>query len=232
MQSLDLIANNLANASTNGYKRDQEFYGVYSSADSENSDSSGPDSTLPVIERQWTDFSPGLLQTTGNPMNVALSGSGFLAINGPNGPLYTRNGDLQVRPSGELTTAEGRTLRNSAGGTIQVAPGKSISIAPDGTVSQDGQSVGKIQVVNFKSTDSLQKMGNTCFQNTDVKNVPVDSAEAQVQQGKIEASNVPVAEGAMRLVGMMRQFEMLQKAVAVSNDMDTKTIQEVARVGT
>jgi flagellar basal body rod protein FlgG len=230
MQSLDLLANNLANAATNGFKRDQEFYGVYSSAESENSDSSGPDSALPVIERQWTDFSPGLIQSTGNPLNVALSGSGFLTVNGPNGPLYTRNGDLQVLPSGELATAQGHTLRSTAGGTIRVAPDKSISIASDGTVSQGGQSVGQIQVVNFKSTDSLQKMGSTCFQNTDVKNVAADATDSQVQQGKIEGSNVPVAEGAMRLVGMMRQFEMLQKAIGVSNDMDAKTIQEVARV--
>ena len=231
MQSLDLLANNLANSATNGFKRDQEFYGLYSSAESANADCTGPDSTLPVIQRQWTDFSPGLTQDTGNPLNVALSGSGFFAVNGPDGPLYTRNGDLQVLPSGDLATAEGRALRNAAGGTIQVAPDKPISIASDGTVSQGGQSVGQIQVVNFKSTDSLQKVGNTCFQNTDVKNVPADATDSQVQQGKIEGSNVPVAEGAMRLVGMMRQFEMLQKAIGVSNDMDTKTIQEVARVG-
>jgi flagellar basal body rod protein FlgG len=74
-------------------------------------------------------------------------------------------------------------------------------------------------------------MGSTCFQNTDTKNVPTAATSVSVEQGKIEGSNVPVADAAMRLVGVMRQFEMLQKAVGVSNDMDTKTIQEVARVG-
>jgi flagellar basal body rod protein FlgG len=85
--------------------------------------------------------------------------------------------------------------------------------------------------VTFKSTDSLIKAGNTCFQNSDPKNQPVAAANVEVQQGKLEGSNVPVAEAAMRLVGVMRQFEMLQKAVGVSSEMDTKTIQEVARVG-
>jgi flagellar basal-body rod protein FlgF len=231
MESLDLLANNLANSATNGFKRDQEFYGVYSSADSDDPVNGGASSTLPTVEKQWTDFSPGTMQVTGNPMDVALSGDGFLAVNGPNGPLYTRAGNLQVLSSGELATADGYALSNASGGSIKVTSGKLISISPDGTVQQDGQPIGRLKVVTFKSTNSLSKMGNTCFQNTDVKNAAIAAPNVTVQQGKVEGSNVPVAEAAMRLVGVMRQFEMLQKAISVSNDMDTKTIQEVARVG-
>lgn len=231
MQSLDLLANNLANSATGGFKRDQEFYGLYSSAESADATHSGPSSTLPVIERQWTDYSQGTLQATGNPLDVALSGKGFLTVNGPTGPLYTRSGSLQILPSGELATAEGHTLKNAGGGTIKVTSGKPIEIGTDGVVRQDKQSIGQLDVVNFKSTDLLTKMGSTCFQNTDPKNPAAPASNVQVVQGQIEGSNVPVAESAMRLVGMMRQFEMLQKAIGVSNDMDTKTIQEVARVG-
>jgi flagellar basal body rod protein FlgG len=122
-------------------------------------------------------------------------------------------------------------VQSVGGGTIQIMPNKPITILPDGTVQQSGQSVGQLNLVSFKSTDSLRKMGSTCFQNTDTKNVPTAATSVSVEQGKIEGSNVPVADAAMRLVGVMRQFEMLQKAVGVSNDMDTKTIQEVARVG-
>jgi flagellar basal body rod protein FlgG len=231
MQSLDLLANNLANTATSGFKRDQEFYGLYSSAESNDPRTGGPSSTLPVIERQWTDFSQGTIQVTGSSMDVALSGSGFFSVNGPHGALYTRSGNLQVLPSGDLATSEGHPLRNAGGGTIQVTSGKPIVITTDGTVQQNGQSIGQIEVVNFKSTDSLRKMGATCFENTDVKNKPAAATNVQVEQGKIEGSNVPVAEAAMRLVGVMRQFEMLQKAISISSDMDTKTIQEVARVG-
>jgi flagellar basal-body rod protein FlgF len=230
MESLDLLANNLANSATAGYKRDQEFYGLFSS-DEATGAGDGPASTLPVIQRQWTDFSPGVLQVTGNPMDVALSGDGFFAVNGPNGPLYTRNGNLKVLPSGNLATADGYALRNTDGKTLQVASNKPIEILPDGTVQQDGQSLGQIAVVNFQSTTSLTKVGSTCFQNSDPKNPPAPAANVAVQQGKLEGSNVPVAEAAMRLVGVMRQFEMLQKAIGVSSEMDTKTIQEVARVG-
>jgi flagellar basal body rod protein FlgG len=230
MESLDVLANNLANSGTTGFKRDQEFYGVYSSADSNDPMNGGPSSTLPTIEKQWTDFSAGTMQDTGNALDVALNGDGFLAVNGPNGTLYTRAGNLKVLPTGDLATNDGYPLRSVGGGTIQVTSGKPIAISSDGTVQQNGQSIGQMEIVSFQSTNSLEKVGSTCFQDTDVKNPPVAATNVTVQQGKVEGSNVPVAEAAMRLVGVMRQFEMLQKAIGVSNDMDTKTIQEVARV--
>jgi flagellar basal-body rod protein FlgF len=230
MVSLDLLANNLANSATGGYKSDREYYGVYSSDDSSNSVDGGAGTTLPVVERQWTDFSPGVMQTTGNPLDVALPGKGFFTITGPKGPLYTRNGSLQVLPSGDLGSNDGYPVQGAGGSAIHLAPGKSITITPEGTVQQDGQTVGQIGVVDFKSTDSLHKVGSTNFENTNPKIVPEPMANPGIQQGKLEGSNVPVADAAMRLVGVMRQFEMLQKAIGISSDMDTKSIQEVARV--
>lgn len=230
MQSLDLLANNLANSATAGYKQDQEFYGLFTSDDATASPE-GNMATLPVIQRQWTDFSAGNLQPTGNPMDMALNGQGFFVVNGPNGsPMYTRNGNLQVLPSGELAVANGNALRTANGETIRVASGSPITILPDGTVQQSGQPLGQIQVVNFRSTAALTKTSSECFQNSDPKNAATAATATRVEQGKIEGSNVAVAESAMRLVGMMRQFEMLQKAVGVSSDMDSKSIQEVARV--
>jgi flagellar basal-body rod protein FlgF len=229
MQSLDLLANNLANTGTSGYKRDQEFYNLFSSSEASGEDG-GAAATLPVIQRQWTDFSQGTLQVTGNQTDIALAGKGFFVVNGPSGPLYTRNGNLQVLPSGELAVAGNFALQNQSGGTIHVTSGKPIQIAADGSVQQDGQPIGQLKVVNFQATEPLQKVGNACFLNTDPKNAPVAATSVEIHQGKIEASNVPVAEAAMRLVGVMRQFEMLQKAIGISTDMDTKSIQEVARV--
>jgi flagellar basal body rod protein FlgG len=232
MQSLDLLANNLANTATAGFKRDLEFYGTYSSSDSDDPINGGASSTLPTVEKQWTDFSQGTIQVTGNPLDVALDGNGFLAVTGPkNTTLYTRAGNLKVLASGALATSDSYPLQGVGGSTIQIAPNKPIVILPDGTVQQGGQAVGRLNVVSFPSTNPLQKMGSTCFENSDTKkNAPVAATNVTVEQGKIEGSNVPVADAAMRLVGVMRQFEMLQKAIGVSNDMDTKTISEVARV--
>ena len=230
IDSLDLLANNLANTSTSGYKNDREFYSLYSSIESDDGVSGNPSSTLPTVERQWTDFSQGEMQSTGNAMDIALGGPGFFVVNGPSGPLYTRNGNLQILPSGELATADGYPLTAVGGGTIQVASGQPIQVSSNGTVTQNNRQLGQIQVVTFKSTSSLTKAARTCFGNADASNPPVPATSPDVQQGKIEGSNVGVAQSAMRLVGVMRQFEMLQKAIGVSTDMDTKSIQEVARV--
>jgi flagellar basal body rod protein FlgG len=228
MESLSLLANNLANAATSGYKTDREFYSLYTSDEADAPE--GPASTIPLIQRQWTDFSQGTLQPTGNPLDIAISGRGFLAVNGPSGPLYTRNGNLHVSKTGELVTNEGFAVRSASGGTIKVASQDAIEIGIDGTVRQNGSTLGQIAVVDFPKTDVLAKLSGTAFQNTDPKRPPVAATDSQVLQGKLEGSNVAVPESAMRLVGMMRQFEMLQKAVSMGVEMNSKAIQEVARV--
>lgn len=232
MEALDVLANNLANAETSGYKTDHEFYGLYTSAEAFDPIGSGFVPTLPVVEKQWTDFTQGTLTTTGNPLDVALAGRGFLAVNGPNGPLYTRNGNLKLAPSGELVTRDGYTVRAAGtnGAPIRVTSNKPIDISPDGTVTQDGQALGQLDIVDFTSTDSLKKLTGAAFQNTDSANVPAAAPNTKIEQGKTEAANVAVPEAAMRLVGVMRQFEMLQKAVTLNSQMDQSGIQEVARV--
>jgi flagellar basal-body rod protein FlgF len=232
MDSLEMLANNLANAGTSGFKSDREFYGLFTSPEAANS--LGPEfqTMLPVVQSQWTDFSQGTLQPTGNPLDVALSGRGFFAVNGPNGILYTRDGGLKIASSGDLVTGEGYAVRAQGGKPIHVAVGKSIEITNDGMVRQDGQAIGQFEVVDFASTGSLKKLNGACFQNTDPQNAPAPVANIQVEQGKIESSNVAVPESAMRLVGMMRQFEMLQKAVTLDADMNRKAIEEVGRVAT
>lgn len=227
MDSLELLANNLANAATSGYKDDREFYGLFTS---DSSDPGSGSSTLPVVEKQWTDFSQGNLQTTGSPLDVALSGRGFFSVNGPAGPIYTRNGNFHVSASGELVTSEGFVVRGDGGGTISVASGKAIDIGTDGTVRQDGKVVGRLEVVDFKTPANLKKMSGAYFENTDPTKPPTAVTETTVEQGKLENSNVPVAASTMRLVGVMRQFEMLQKAIALSGEMNKSSVEQVARV--
>src|SRR2546423_11402769 len=105
MESLDLLANNVANAATGGYKADREFYSLYVAPEAANAED--PPATMPVIERPWVDHAQGTLHATGNPLDFALSGSGFFAVNGPSGPLYTRNGNFRVSAYGKLVTANG-----------------------------------------------------------------------------------------------------------------------------
>jgi flagellar basal-body rod protein FlgF len=224
MEALDMLSNNLANSGTAGYKVDREFYSLFR-------DQTGADGiTLPVIQKQWTDFQQGTLTPTGNPLDLALAGKGFFAVNGPTGPLYTRNGSFQISPKGILTTMDGYTVRAVGGQTIQTVSQAPLQIAPDGTVRQDGQALGQVQLADFNDVNALVKIGNSYYRPPNPKAQPAAPANATIEQGKLESSNVAPAESSVRLVELMRQYEMLQKAVTVAADMDKKAINDVARV--
>lgn len=231
MDSLDMLANNLANTSTGGYKADNEFYSTYIAP--ELADSAGPmNSVSPVVEKPWTDFGQGVLQPTGNATDLALSGPGFFSVDGPSGaPIYTRNGSFHVSPKGELVTTEGYPLRLTNGLTLQVQSTDPLNVNPDGEISQNGATLGQLELVNFQNPSELTKMGASYFRATNSKagSVPADSA--QVSQGKLEGSNSGGAQGSVRLVTLMRHFDMLQRAIKIGSEMNRQAIEQVAKVG-
>ncbi|HLH38159.1 MAG TPA: flagellar hook basal-body protein [Bryobacteraceae bacterium] len=218
MESLDMLANNIANSATAGFKSDREFYGLYQSQ-------------LPVIERQWTDYSQGTLIQTGNPLDLALNGQGMFALNGPNGIVYTRAGNFQISRNNQLANAGGYTLRDvrNNGNPINVDPAQPVEISKTGVVSQGGQELGQIEI-DAPDAQALAKMGSTNFSLTDKSSAIPAAAGTEILQGQIEQSNVPVSESAVKLVGIMRQFEMLQRAITLDTDMTKRAIDEVAKV--
>lgn len=222
LESLDMLANNIANASTAGYKVDREFYSLYRDIEAE-------DGVLsPVIEKPWTDFSQGTLQVTGRSLDLAIQGNGFFGVNTPSGTMYTRNGSFQVAPSGEVTTAEGYPVRLNDGTTLRSQSNEAMMIGPDGSVRQGAIALGRLDIADFPA-GSLSKRGVSLF-------FPMDGAKpiaanAEVQQGKLEGSNVGSAESAVRLVGILRQFEMLQRTITLGAEMNRRALEEVAKVG-
>jgi flagellar basal body rod protein FlgG len=221
METLDVLANDIANSATAGFKADGEFYGLY-------------EQQLPILEKQWTDFSQGTLVSTGNPLDLALSGDGFFALNSPAGKVYSRKGEFRLSKNNEIQTAEGYTLRNAAdnGNPIQVDPAKPLEISADGAVLQSGKSVGQIEIASIDSpSQALNKLGNSYFAKLKASGSSNDGeASARVHQGMLEQSNVGVADAAVKLVNVMRQFEMLQKAMSAGSDMNRQAIEEVAKV--
>ena len=228
MESLDMLANNLANADTGGYKTDREFYSLYAPPESMGENDV---LTMPLIERQWTDFSQGAIRPTGNPLDFALSGKGFFRVEGPNGPLYTRQGAFRFSPAGVLVTSEGYPVKLAGGGSLTAPSGAPLEVAPDGTVMQQGQPLGRLDVVSVDHPAGLAKQGNNYFRVADDAAAVPAASGVEVQQGKLESSNVGTAESAVRLVGVMRQFEMLHKAMSIGAEMNKKAVEEVARVG-
>lgn len=229
LQSLELLANNLANASSRGYKADREIYDLYSSADAEDSNT-GDVTQQPWINRAWVDFAQGTVQPTGNPLDVALDGKGFLTVRGPNGNLYTRNGTMRVSPKGQLLGPEDRPVLDTKNQPIQLDTSKPVNIDQTGTITQDGQTVAQLAIMEFAKPAGLVKFGESYFQSPNSANAPVPSTTTEILQGRAEESNAGPAEAAVRLVSVLRQFEMLQKAVTIGADMSKQAIAEIAKV--
>lgn len=226
-----MLANNLANATTVGYKSDREFYSLYSSAEAVADGAEVPEGadTAPVIEKHWTDMTQGVLRATGNPLDIAIDGDGFFTVKGPKGNLYTRNGNFRLSPAGALVTADGYPVVTANGNGIQSQAEAPFEITADGTVSQQGQSLGQIQLVSFPSISALDKQGANYYHQAD-PNAKPSASTAALHQGQLEDSNAGAAEGAIRLIGLMRQFEMLQRAAKIGNEMDQQAVQQVAKV--
>lgn len=234
MQSLEMLANNIANQSTPGYKSDREFYSLYLAPEALEA-SRGATALmppmLPVIARHWTDLSQGALTSTGSPLDVALSGSGFFVVNGPSGPLYTRNGNFRLSPQGDLETQEGYPVLDQSMGPIQVDTSRAVEIARDGSIRQEGVLAGVLNVVQLDRPEVLEKQAGTYFRLTDSQIQPQQATDTEMYQGKLESSNFSPGEAAVRLVAIMRQFEMLQRAMTLGSEMNRQAVEQVARVG-
>ena len=128
-----------------------------------------------------------------------------------------------------MVSADGYALQG-AGGAITI-PGKlPIEISSEGTVTQDGKIIGQLKIADFTSQAGLTKQGNNYFRVADPGGIVKPPAGSSVEQGKLEASNSGTAESAVRLVSIMRQFEMLQKAASMGADMDKQAVEQVAKV--
>ena len=231
MEALDLMANNLANASAAGFKGDSESYGLYISPEAAESPDGTFPAILPVIQNRWTDFSQGILLATGNDSDLALSGKGFFVANTSSGPLYTRDGNFHVSGTGQLQTLDGYAIQGTDGKPIVIDGAKPFEVIPDGTVRQDGQDVSRIAVVDFPDTKVLSKRKGTYFINSTPDAQPAPAAEVEIRQGKLEAANSESARSAARLVSVLRQFEALQKAMTIGADMNRRAVEDVAKVG-
>ncbi len=229
IESLDLLANNLANANTVGFKADREFYSTYLAPESLD----GPEGTLPVqspvVEKNWTDFQQGVMTATGSPLDVALAGPGFFILQSGSGPLYTRNGNFRLQPDGLLTGTTGEPVLDAERKTIRLDPKLPVQIDEGGVIRQGAAVAARLAVIDFEDRSQLQKAGAAVFRYSQTGPPPKPSS-SKVEQGRLEAANFQPAESAVRLVNVMRQFEMLQRAIALGSEMNRRAIEEVAKL--
>lgn len=228
-QALDTIANNLANANTAGYRSEHNvFSAVLASAGTGNgSDLSNAINNYGIMSGTSLDLSQGALQKTGNPLDLAIQGSAFFAVQTANGTMYTRNGGFQVSPTGQLVTQAGDPVLGDKG-PIAMLPGP-FSISSDGTLSFNGAVAGKIRLVNFPAGTQLTSQGSSYYSAP--PNIETASTDSKVQQGSLENSNVNPIISMVELITAQRSAESMQRALSMfSSEMDKTAAQELPKV--
>jgi flagellar basal-body rod protein FlgF len=235
-QALDTAANNLANAGTAGFRAQRDYFsGVLAGGidqDPETASQVGQSvNGFGVLGGNRLDLGQGEIRATGNPLDLALEGQGFFAIQTSRGVRYTRDGAFSRSPTGVLQTAQGEPVLDDNQKPITVPTG-TIYVSPDGSISvstADGSMiVGRVGAFDFTEKSALTAEGSNRFSANGAKSIP---ATASIEQGSVEGANEDAVHGTMQLVLVQRQAEMMQKALSVfNNDFDKTASEDLPRV--
>lgn len=223
----ETIANNLANVSTPGYKKDMLFTRELTRAQTRNTPRQ-TDWQTPMIDQIYTRHSQGTLDKTGNPLDLALEGEGFMILETPEGEnLLTRAGNFSVDPQGFLSTSDGNRLMGE-GGTINVGNGD-VSISEAGQVEVNNDVIGTIRVVEVEDRSQLRKIGRSSFMIPDGID-PVAAVNFAVRQGYLETSNVDIVKEMVDMIVSFRNYEADAKAIQSQDQSLEKLINNVGRI--
>jgi flagellar basal-body rod protein FlgF len=229
-EALDTIANNLANASTVGYRAQHNVFSsvLATAGNPSDSDLNRAMNNYGLLSGTTLDQSQGALQKTGNDLDIAIRGKALFEVQTPSGQKYTRNGSFQVSSSGQLITATGDTVMGDKG-PITVPPGP-VSISSDGTISSNGAVAGKLKLVQFPESTQLTSAGETYYSAP--PGTATDATDSTVQQGMLESSNVNPVSGMVELITAQRSAEMMQRALTMFNsEIDKTAVQDLPKVG-
>jgi flagellar basal-body rod protein FlgF len=231
-QTLDLVANNLANVSTPGYRAQHDSFSSLLAASSGRS-LSGLNQAVnnySVLGGGQLDLSQGVLERTGNDLDLGIEGHGFFVVKTANEQLFTRDGNFHVSPKGQLVTSAGDAVLGSDDRPIPIV-GAPVSISPDGTISVNGALAGKLKVVDFPAGTPLQSVGRTYYSAPE--KTAVLATQASVQQGTLESSNVNPVSSSVELITVQRYAELMQRALTMFHtDMNQVAAQDLPRVST
>jgi flagellar basal-body rod protein FlgG len=243
---LEVLANNLSNINTIGFKEDRTIFRTYFPAshdpvtqEIETTPISGETETVPpfltsdalvTFERTETDFSPGQLRHTGNPLDVAIEGNGFFSIQTPTGTHFTRNGNFSLNGEGVLVTQEGFPALGNGGEIVVNTDTEELRIDEEGSIWADGVQVDTLRIVEFTDPYSLEKVGNSKFAPTD-PTVSGNRPEAyRISQGFIELSNVDGIRVMTEMLEVLRGYEAYQKVIQSTDEVTSQAIEQVGQL--
>ncbi len=227
-RELDIVANNIANANTTGFKVEQLLVGTEVGSRARN-DAIRPGASFVLDNGVGRDFAQGALQQTGRDLDFAIDGEGvFFKIQDGAGEAYTRDGAFTVSPEGELVTKAGQPVLGE-GGPIVVDPARGpLSVADDGTVSQDGTAIGQLSLARFDTLSVLSKDGDGLYRNRS-NAAPIDATGAQVRQGMLEGSNVNTLVEITQLIEISRAYERATKMIENVQDLSRRSVERLGR---
>ncbi|HEY4204154.1 MAG TPA: flagellar basal-body rod protein FlgF [Xanthobacteraceae bacterium] len=236
-RQLDVVANNVANVNTNGFKADNSLFQEYLMPVAREDNFVGGDRRLSYVQDRATfhDFSRGPTEQTKNPLDVAIDGNAFLVVQTPGGDRYTRDGGLQINPKGQLVTASGNPVMGANGPITFQQTDHDITISADGTVTvlegvnNAADAIrGKLRLVSFTQAQKLLKEGSNLYSAEGM--APQPDVNATVKQGFIEKSNVNSVAEMSRMIEVTRAYTQISTMLQQESDLRKSAIEKLADV--
>jgi flagellar basal-body rod protein FlgF len=234
---LAVVSNNLANVNTNGYKADQSLFEEFLGSGAHEDNFQAPDRRLSYVQDRGTfrDMTQGAFKPTGNPLDVAINGTGFIAVQTSAGERYTRDGSFQMNNTGQLVTANGDPVLGTSGPIVFQQTDHDITISSDGTVTVlEGASHvdsirGKLRLVSFADAQKLLKQGNNLFSAPDGIAATQDT-KSTVEQGFVEKSNINSVVEMSRMIEVNRTYTNIANLLSAEHDLHKSAIEKLADV--
>jgi len=233
-REMDVVANNIANLNTTGYKADGAIFEEFLSTDALDQQT-GSRVSFVRDRGVWHDMSQGPIQRTGNPLDVAVDGQGFLVVQTPSGERYTRNGSLKINATGQLVTSDGYPVLGDGGPITLQQNDQQVSISRDGTISvREGNSKvdsarGKLRLVTFDNLQQLSKDGSSTFKPA-ADATPQPATKAAIVQGAVEGSNVRGVVEVARMIEITRAYTQVASLLQQQSDLGQSAIDKLAEV--
>lgn len=240
---MDVLTNNLANADTNGFKKEgatsQSFDAILAYKIKDSSEGTHLSRRLGVnhpgvkIGEGYTDFSQGPIKATGNTYDLALTDSGFFAVEftnkaGETSIKYTRDGDFTLTENGRLVTRDGDPVLDVNGSPIEVNQLLPVEINSSGQIIQDGRVVATIQITDFENYDYLERYGENYFQP--IEGAQEKEAAAEIRSGYLETSNMSVVTEMVNMITVARAYESNQKVITTYDSTLEIAANQLGRV--
>jgi flagellar basal-body rod protein FlgF len=235
-RQMDVVANNVANVNTNGYKADKSLFQEFLRSGAHEDNFVGQDRRISYVLDNGTfkDFSQGAAEQSSNPLDVAIDGGGFLAVQTPAGERYTRDGALQINNQGQLVTTSGNAVLGTSGPIVFQPTDHDITIAADGNVTvleginRVSAIRGKLRLVGFAQAQSLLKEGSNLYSAGTAAAQP--DTVSRVRQGFVEKSNVNSVAEMSRMIEVTRAYTQIANMLLQQSDLHKSAIQQLADV--